>query len=243
MLVSNTAVPDHDSRLPDARADPSATTRHLSLASHELRTPLSVASGYLRMLQRDAADFTDRHRKMIDEAETSCAHMAELLHELSTLAQLDDGRMTLRTMPLDLFALVAEVRDKAAPVSEHGVLIELRGHDRPVIVRGDAHHLRAAFSSCIAAVVREQPDGARVIVARRRMPGAALVVIARETDVEAASEVAEASFDDMRGGLGMKLLIARRVIERHGGRVWSPAGPDGVARSRGPILISLPAAE
>ena len=37
-----------------------------------------------------------------------------------------------------------------------------------------------------------------------------------------------AAFDDQRGGLGLAPLpIARRVIERHGGRVWTPAQSDG----------------
>jgi signal transduction histidine kinase len=31
-------------------------------------------------------------------------------------------------------------------------------------------------------------------------------------------------FDDLRGGSGLALPIARRVIEAHGGRMWSPPG-------------------
>ena len=50
--------------------------RLLSLAVHEFRTPASVVGGYLRMLQRDGDQpLSDRQRKMIDEAEKSCARL------------------------------------------------------------------------------------------------------------------------------------------------------------------------
>jgi signal transduction histidine kinase len=47
--------------------------------------------------------------------------------------------------------------------------------------------------------------------------------------------------DEMRGGLGLALPFARRVIERHGGRVWSPAPDSG--RSAAAAIISLPLGE
>ena len=63
----------------------------LSLAVHEFRTPASVVGGYLRMLQRDSESFTDRQRKMIDEAEKSCARLVALIAELSDVSKLDAG--------------------------------------------------------------------------------------------------------------------------------------------------------
>src|SRR6266536_6063873 len=57
----------------------------LSLAVHEFRTPASVVGGYLRMLQRDGDGLSDRHRKMIDEAEKSCTRLVGLIAELSDI--------------------------------------------------------------------------------------------------------------------------------------------------------------
>src|SRR5262252_2706148 len=68
----------------------------LSLAVHEFRTPASIVGGYLRMLQRDADQpLTDRQRKMVDEAEKSCARLVDVaahVHE----AEDRDVRLTLR---------------------------------------------------------------------------------------------------------------------------------------------------
>ena len=67
----------------------SSTERYtdlLSLAVHEFRTPASVVGGYLRMLLRDADQpLTDRQRKMIEEAEKSCARLVALIAEMSDI--------------------------------------------------------------------------------------------------------------------------------------------------------------
>ena len=89
--------------------------------------------------------------------------------------------------------------------------------------------------------MREQPDDTLVIADWRwQQDGGALVVIGREGDVDTAAAKPAAPLDDGRGGMGMKLPIARRVIDQHGGRVWSPAGPDGLTRARSAILVWLP---
>ena len=31
------------------------------------------------------------------------------------------------------------------------------------------------------------------------------------------------TFDEWRGGCGLSLAVARRIIDAHGGRIWSPA--------------------
>src|SRR3954470_6261837 len=63
----------------------------ISLAVHELRSPASVVVGYLRMLQRDDEPLSDRQRKMVDEAEKSCARLVALIAALSEVGKIDDG--------------------------------------------------------------------------------------------------------------------------------------------------------
>src|SRR5438552_16436101 len=109
----------------DAPSD--ACARLLSLAVHELRTPASVVGGYLRMLQRDGESLTDRQRKMVDEAEKSCARIVALISELSDVAKLDAGLITLNRQPLDVFALLSEVAELVQEGKERDVRLDLRG--------------------------------------------------------------------------------------------------------------------
>jgi signal transduction histidine kinase len=226
----------------------------LSLAVHEFRTPASVVGGYLRMLQRDPeANLTDRQRKMIDEAEKSCGRLVALIGELSDISKIDAGLIALARQPVDLFTLVGEVAELVHEARDRDVRLEVRGERAGARVSGDATRLRNAFDAIFRAILREKP-GPAVVVAERRFDlrggaTAAVVVIAEESCVQAAYERAPAPFDEKRGGLGLALPLARRIIEGHGGRVWSPVpaggatGEESDVLMRGSAIISLPVTE
>jgi two-component system, OmpR family, sensor kinase len=221
----------------------------LSLAVHEFRTPASVVGGYLRMLQRDSDSFTERQRKMIDEAEKSCARLVALIGELSDVSKLDAGIVTLNRQPLDVFPLLAEVAEHVQEGKDREVRLELRGEPAGATIAGDGPRLRSALDAVCRAILREKA-GPCVVVAQRRLESkagttSAVIVVAEEQNVQAAYDGAPGAFDEKRGGLGLALPLARRVIEGLGGRIWSPASQEGSddALARAAILISLPVTE
>src|SRR5262249_5875206 len=143
-------------------------TQLLSLAVHEFRTPASVVGGYLRMLQRDAdPPLSERQRRMVDEAEKSCARIVAIVAELSDIGKLDSGLITLSRLPLDIFRLVGEVAELVHEASDREVHLELRGPSAGAPTAGDAPRLRAAFEANFRAILREKPGPATVVADRR----------------------------------------------------------------------------
>jgi two-component system, OmpR family, sensor kinase len=221
----------------------------LSLAVHEFRTPASVVGGYLRMLQRDNAALSDRQRKMIDEAEKSCARIVDLIAELSDVQKLDVGLISLNRQPLDVFALVGEVAEHVQEARDREVRLEVRGKSGGATIAGDAARLRHAFEAIFRAILREKA-GPCVVAADRREETrdgrtSAVIVIAEDQSVQAAYDSAPGAFDEKRGGLGLALPLARRVVEGLGGRIWSPARQEGDddALARGSVIMSFPVTE
>src|SRR5262245_4350504 len=202
----------------------------ISLAVHELRTPTSVVAGYLRMLLRDDEQpLSERQRKMLTEAEKSCERLAALVGELSEIQKFDAERVGLGTpQTVDVFALVAEVAGGVHEAGDRGVALAVRGASGSAMMPGDAPRLQRAFSAIFRAILREMPNDTTVVVDRRLVTiGAAaeaVVVVAAEPAVQASFSADPAPLDEMRGGLGLTLPFARRIIQRHGGRVWSPVG-------------------
>lgn len=236
-----------------ATAPNDAYPQLLSLAVHEFRTPASVVGGWLRMLQRDGeTTLTERQRKMVDEAEKSCARLVALITEMSDISKLDAGLISLARQPLDLFTLVGEVAELVQEAREREVHLEVRGEAAGAPVAGDSPRLRSAFDAIFRAILREKP-GPTTVIAERRLDvrgglTSAVVVVADAASVQAAYERAPGPFDEKRGGLGLALPLARRVIEGHGGRIWSPTPADGAAEgagnsdalSRGSAIVSIP---
>lgn len=216
----------------------------LSLAVHEFRTPASVVGGYLRMLVRDP-ELTDRQRKMIEEAEKSCARLVAIVAELSDIGKLDSGAIALARQPLDLFALTADVAEHVHEGKDREVHLVVRGPESGAPIVGDVTRLRSAFDAIFRAILREKP-GPTTVVAERRLvrdgaASSAVVVVAEESSVVAAYEALPGVFDEKRGGLGLALPLARRVIKGHGGELWSAAEPDALAR--GSIIVRVPITE
>ncbi len=213
----------------------------LSLIVHELRTPANVVGGYLRMLQRDAdPSLSDRQRKMVDEAERSCQRFVAFIGELSDIQKLDSQTIQLAQQPVELFSLVQDVATEVERSHEFEVRLGFQGPSNGASVRGDVMWLGRAFSAILRAVLRELPPNATAVVHRRidtrQGRESASVVIAAEELAEIARQGAAVAFDEKRGGLGLALPLARRIIERHGGGVWSPPGDAG----RAAAIVSLP---
>jgi K+-sensing histidine kinase KdpD len=216
----------------------------IALAVHEFRTPASVVGGYLRMLQRDAT-LTAHQRKMIDEAEKSCTRLVAMVAELSDIGKLDSGALALARQPLDFFALAQEVAELVHEGREREVQLIVRGDETGATVSGDATRLRHAVDAIFRAILREKP-GPATVVAERRIEvrdgrSSAVLIVADDTSVSAAYDAPPGVFDDQRGGLGLALPLARRVVAGHGGSISSPAAPESLAR--GSVVVRIPLTE
>src|SRR6186713_1383098 len=81
----------------------------LSLSVHEFRTPMTVVAGYIRMLLKErGGPLSDQQRRLLEEAEKSCARLSALLVEMSDLANLEAGTATYNKNAVDLHALLSE---------------------------------------------------------------------------------------------------------------------------------------
>ena len=216
----------------------------VSLAVHELRTPTSVVAGYLRMLQRDTdAPLSERQRKMIDEAERSCQRLGALIAELSEIQKFDTGQIQLQGQRFDLFEMIGEVAGTVHEADDREVRLIVRGEARGALVQGDLARLQRAFSAIFRAILREMPGNTDVVVERRteqvNAASSAVIVVAADANVQSAYSAAPVPFDEKRGGLGLELPFARRIIERHGGRVHAPDQEN----SRGAAIVTFPLPE
>ena len=192
---------------------------------------------------------SERQRRMIDEAEKSCARLVAIVAELSDVGKLDSGAVKFTKQPLDLFPLMEKVAELVHEAIDRDVRLTLTGLSDGAHMTGDTTRLRAAFDAIFRAILREKP-GPTIVVAERRLvtldgqPHAVLIVADQER-VQEAYDRDPGPFDDMRGGLGLALPLARRVIEGHGGSLWSPAavaaaGDQSDPLARGSVIMSFP---
>ena len=236
--------------------EPNSLPRAMSLAVHELRTPVTVVAGYLRMLLREqAGPLSDKQKKMLEEADRSCGRLGALVAEMSEFGKLEGGEVAFARQDFDLGALIVELASELHDGEDRGVQLDACvakpvGMTEVAIteirVTGDRARIAAAVKALMQSAVRERVEpgrlSARCSVAGDRQRWAVLAIgddsVVQELEREALDP--PVSFDEWRGGLGLALPVARRVIEKHGGAVWSATGANG--RATAALRLPLTAA-
>lgn len=222
----------------------------LSLSVHEFRTPMTVVSGYIRMLLKGrAGDLSDQQRRLLEEAEKSCGRLTALLAEVSELSTLEAGTATFNKHSMDLNAAVRSGVEQLPPLADRDVHIDLEVTEGEARITGDPVKLAQAIGAVIAALRRELVTSDRLVVRGRPAmrkgsadkAGAAYEILVGDATAVGALEAeppgSGGTFDEWRGGVGLSLINARRILNAHGGTIHAPA--DG---SKGGARITLPSA-
>ena len=203
----------------------------LSLAVHEFRTPMTVVAGYIRMLLKErAGPLSEPQRKLLEEAEKSCGRLSALIAELSEVSNLEGRTAAFNRARVDVHRLLRQAIEALPALPDREVSVELEGPASGQ-VNGDAAKLQAAMISLLTGLRRELVTTNRLLV----RPGtvqqdgktAIRIAIGDEDQIDAiasADPQTLARFDEWRGGSGLSLAIARRIIEQHGGALLAPPG-------------------
>jgi signal transduction histidine kinase len=216
----------------------------LSLAAHEFRSPLTVVAGYIRMLLKErAGPVPEQQRRLLEEAEKSCVRLSQLLTEVSELAHLEAGSVSFSRSAVDVRPLLADAIADLPDLRDRTVAVELAG-DAAGQVHGDPARLKNALAAIVIALRRELVTSELMHVRLERASsvegGAPVVRITvgeadRMPRLLALADRELGPFDEWRGGNGLSLANARRIIEAHGGALLAPL-EDGKASA----IVSLP---
>jgi K+-sensing histidine kinase KdpD len=218
----------------DAPVDP-RWPEVLSLTAHEIRTPLTVFGGYIRMVLKDkAGPLSAQHRMLLENAEKACARMSVILAEVSDLSDLEDGTARMNRQTTDLQAAVRAAVAQLPPMPDRELAVHLEIGSEPAPINGDPVRLTQAFGSIIWALRRELIGEHGLTVREQRGPGTYELlfgdpdtIAALETESDGAREI----FNEWRGGVGLTLPIARRVLNAHGAQLYAaPGGAKAGAR-------------
>jgi signal transduction histidine kinase len=150
---------------------------------------------------------------------------------MSELGRLESQQVVLASSDVDLAAIAVEVAGTVREGEDRDVRLDVRGADRPLMVTGDRPRLSAALEALMHAAMRERADPGLIVVHCGTQTESdrswAMVTIGEDGMTAALIDAARGTpppFEEWRGGLGLALPIGKRVIEAHGGALWSLPG-------------------
>lgn len=194
----------------------------LGALAHELRGPLNVCSMWLELLELNA-ERPDEVRKAAEVMRRNLAQQAKLIRELDDVARLLGGGIELDKATVDLAALLRGACGRwraAAAERAVGVVDNLDAGATPV--EGDEERLLQALGYCFDNALAATPAGGRVTVRLGRGDDHADCTISDTGEGLDPAErdrffAAPLSGPRRQKGHGLRLVIARHIIGRHGG--------------------------
>ena len=196
--------------------------------SHDLRSPLNTVDAFSQLLLKlDAENISDKGKHYLDRIGAGVRHMGQLIEGLLTLAHLSRG--AIRPEAVDLSALARRIANQ---VSKHEPARQLQVNIQDGLhAMGDARLLSTVFQNLLDNAWKFTSRQAQAQVDVGCQPGAHGETVFFVKDNGAGFDMAYShklfgTFERLHSpgefpGTGIGLATVKRVIERHGGRVWA----------------------
>jgi len=194
--------------------------------AHEIRNPLSTVALNAQLLREDILDAplpeeeSARLVRRVDALAREAARLKDILEDFLRFA----GRMQLDAQPTDLREVVAELADFFAPQAQaSGVIIRVQSPDGPVMQGVDAALLKQAMLNLMINAVQaleQVPAASRELILRLEPSGTIHVIdTGPGVAAERVSEIFRPYISTKKGGTGLGLPVANRIVQEHGGRI------------------------
>ncbi|NOT44086.1 MAG: sensor histidine kinase [Acidobacteria bacterium] len=224
-----------DAQVSDLRQLDALRRELVANVSHDLRTPLTALQAYLETVLLKGAQLTDAERQSyLESAVRHSEALGRLVAELFDLARLDSGEIRPAVEPFSLAELCQDIAEKfrLAALAQGVSLQASLPHDLP-FARGDLGLIERVISNLLDNAIRHTPEGGTVTL-RLERANEGLRVEVRDTGRGISAQDLPYIFDrfyrghdeEARGGAGLGLAIARRIVELHDA-VLSVTTPSG----------------
>jgi len=200
------------------------------VASHDLQEPLRMVSSYLQLLERRYKDRLDSDANdFINFAVDGAARMQRMIQDLLSYARVQTKGNPFA--PVDLEAVMEEaLKNLQLAISESGAAVT---HDHIPPVLADESQLLMLFQNIIGNAIKFRGAEPPKIHISAVADDKAWRFTVQDNGIGFDAKDAERIFGVFQRlhahhdypGTGIGLAVARRIVERHGGRIWAEGNP------------------
>jgi len=200
------------------------------VASHDLQEPLRMVSSYTQLLaQRYEGQLDDKAKKYIDYAVDGAVRMQRLINDLLMYSRV--GTQGKPFEPTDSHSVLGEIlRNLQAAIEESRAIIT--NDDLPT-VRADASQFAQVFQNLIGNAIKFRLDSPPHIHVSARDRGHEWVFSVADNGIGIDPQYKDRLFAIFQRlhtkqeypGTGIGLALCKKIVERHGGKIWFESEP------------------
>lgn len=196
--------------------------------SHDLRTPLRAIDGFSRMLIEDYTDvLDDEGRRLLNVVRNNTERMATLIDDILHFSRA--GRIDMSRSAINVNDLVQRVIEDLHPlIGERELEFDIQASLPQV--HADRGLLHQVFENLISNAIKfTAPSAHAKVTVQAQVADAQVVFVVRDNGVGFDMKYVGklfGVFQRLHGieefeGTGIGLAIAKRIVNRHGGRIWA----------------------
>jgi len=203
----------------------------LANMSHELRTPLNAIIGFSElMLDGILGRVNSEQKQCLSDVLDSSGHLLDLINDVLDLSKIESGKLELDLENVNLketMVILTRIMTPILTPRNQSLDVEIEDGLPPVYI--DESKLSQVFLNLVDNASKYSPDGCTLkIEAVARDGWCQVSVIDRGIGIK--KEDMEKIFEPfsrldnclvkIRGGTGLGLAVAKRIVERFGGQIW-----------------------
>ncbi len=206
----------------------------LSNISHDLKTPITAIKGYVEGIRDGVADTPEKMDKYIRTIYNKATDMDKLIDELFLFSKLDSNSMNYSFAKLNLKDYFEDcVDDISLDLESRGISLAYYNHvPEDTIIIADPEQLKRVINNIVGNSVKYMESGRRghIGIFIKDEPEFVQIEIQDNGKGIAKKELphifercyrTDASRNSSKGGSGLGLSIAKKIIEEHGGKIWA----------------------
>ncbi|MGE3631220.1 MAG: ATP-binding protein, partial [Sandaracinaceae bacterium] len=195
------------------------------VASHDLQEPLRMVSSYTALLsKRYSGQLDDTAKRYIAYAQDGAMRMRVLIDDLLTYSRVRTRGGELVSIQV-AGALERALSNLRVTLKETDATIDA---DIDAMVLADPTQISQVFQNLISNSLKFRAEAPPRVVVTARRDAEMFTFAVRDNGIGIAPEYGERIFQmferlhtrDEYAGTGIGLALCRRIVERHGGRIW-----------------------
>jgi len=222
-------------------------TKFVDNLAHDLGTPLTPLMALLPIIKEDAEKLETK--ELVDTCIRNVEYIKRVVHNSQKLAELTSTNLYLKKE--NLLELVNELQEKYDIVFKSCNINIQNNINEDLFVKTERSRLLEVLDQVSSNAVNSMIEGGTLTFEARRIEektGSFIDIIIRDTGVGLERGQTDRLFDEFYkvdesrhklDSTGLGLAICRRIIEKHGGKIWADSHGKGTGTS---IHFTIPSA-
>lgn len=198
----------------------------LEMTSHELKTPISSISGFIELMNDEKlGSLTDQQKEALEIMPHNIIRLKGSINKMLDITRLESLGMELNLKKVQITNIIRDLVNAFKTVAKTKNITLTTSLPKLPEVYADKEELEKVISDLIDNAIKYTDKGSVIVEAKQDKGN--IIVKVKDTGKGLRKKDKEQLFtkffqaDHTKPGSGLGLTICKKIIEKHGGKVWA----------------------